>query len=53
LPQETKYLLEINVPANATHGFSRIRYQNQGRISNKAKKSKSAHLEIIVREVKA
>ncbi len=48
---DTKKLRVVH--ANATHGFSRIRYQNQGRISNKAKKSKSAHLEIIVREVKA
>lgn len=35
----------------ATHGFSRIRNQAQGRINGKRRKSKSAHIEIIVREV--
>jgi large subunit ribosomal protein L22 len=48
---DTKKLRVVH--ANATHGFSRITYQKQGRISNKARKSKSAHIEIIVREVKA
>lgn len=41
------------VHAIATMGFSRIRNQAQGRISGKSRKSKSAHMEIIVREVGA
>jgi ribosomal protein uL22 len=40
------------VHANATHGFQRIRNQAQGRISGKSRKSKSAHIEVIVREVR-
>jgi len=35
----------------ASQGFARNSYQSQGRISGKRRKSKSAHLEIIVREV--
>ena len=41
------------VHALAGQGFSRMRNQPQGRISGKARKSKSAHIEIIVREVRA
>ena len=36
----------------ASQGFSRMTYQSQGRISGKARKSKSTHLEIIVREAR-
>ncbi len=34
----------------ASQGFHRVSYQAQGRISGKMRKSKSTHLEIIVRE---
>lgn len=36
----------------ASQGFSRMRYQSQGRISGKARKSKSTHIEIVVMEAK-
>ncbi len=41
------------VHATATVGFQRTSNQSQGRISGKVKKAKSAHIEVIVREVKA
>ncbi len=40
------------VHANASQGFQRIRNQSQGRISGKARKAKSTHIEVIVREVR-
>ncbi len=40
------------VHANASQGFQRIRNQSQGRISGKRRKSKSTHIEIVVREVR-
>ncbi len=39
------------VHATASVGFQRIRNQSQGRINGKSRKSKSAHIEVIVREV--
>ncbi len=36
----------------ASQGFARIGYQPQGRISGKARKRKSTHLEIVVMEAK-
>ncbi|HLC92536.1 MAG TPA: 50S ribosomal protein L22 [archaeon] len=36
----------------ASQGFSRMSYQSQGRISGKARKSKSTHIEVIVREAR-
>ena len=36
----------------ASQGFSRISYQNQGRISGKRRQKKSTHLEIIVMEAR-
>ncbi len=41
------------IHATAFQGFQRIRNQSQGRISGKARKAKSAHLEIVVREAKS
>jgi large subunit ribosomal protein L22 len=41
------------IHANATRGFARVSYQSQGRISGKKREAKSAHLEIVVSEVKA
>lgn len=38
------------VHAFASHGFHRISHQAKGKIGGKARKKKSAHLEIIVRE---
>ena len=38
------------VHATANMGFSRVTNQSQGRISGKSRNSKSAHIEIIVRE---
>ena len=36
----------------ASQGFARMSYQSQGRISGKARKRKSTHLEVIVREAR-
>ncbi len=38
--------------AFASQGFARMSYQSQGRISGKARKRKSAHIEIVVREAR-
>jgi large subunit ribosomal protein L22 len=48
---DTKKLLVVH--ANASQGFQRITNQSQGRISGKSRKSKSTHIEVIVREVGA
>lgn len=48
---DTKKLQVVH--ATASTGFSRTRNQAQGRISGKQRKSKSAHIEIVVREVSA
>ena len=40
------------VHATASVGFQRMRNQAQGRINGKARKAKSTHIEIIVREVR-